>query len=278
MRMRFDRVEEIIAGALYEDTQGMDLTSESIFEPDHRSSFVLIAKEDGVIGGLQVFEGVFKAMDPGAELTFMFGDGDRVKSGDQVASITGLTSRLLMAERTALNLLQRMSGIATATRLYVEAVAPYKTKIVDTRKTAPGLRLLDKKAVVIGGGHNHRMGLYDAVLIKDNHIDAVGGITEAVMRCKAKVSHMVKIEVEIRSVSELEEAIAAGVDVVLLDNMSNEDMAEAVKISGGRVLLEASGNMSLERVHEVAKTGVDLISVGALTHSVCALDLSLRAE
>jgi nicotinate-nucleotide pyrophosphorylase (carboxylating) len=276
--MRFDRVEEIIAGALYEDTQGMDLTSESIFEPDHRSSFVLIAKEDGVIGGLQVFEGVFKAMDPGAELTFMFGDGDRVKSGDQVASITGLTSRLLMAERTALNLLQRMSGIATATRLYVEAVAPYKTKIVDTRKTAPGLRLLDKKAVVIGGGHNHRMGLYDAVLIKDNHIDAVGGITEAVMRCKAKVSHMVKIEVEIRSVSELEEAIAAGVDVVLLDNMSNEDMAEAVKISGGRVLLEASGNMSLERVHEVAKTGVDLISVGALTHSVCALDLSLRAE
>ncbi len=275
--MKFDRVEEIIAGALYEDTQGMDLTSESIFEPDHRSSFVLIAKEDGVIGGLQVFEGVFKAMDPCAELTFMFGDGDRVKSGDQVASITGLTSRLLMAERTALNLLQRMSGIATATRLYVEAVAPYKAKIVDTRKTAPGLRLLDKKAVVIGGGHNHRMGLYDAVLIKDNHIDAVGGITEAVTRCKAKVSHMVKIEVEIRSVSELEEAITAGVDVVLLDNMSNEDMAEAVRISGGRVHLEASGNMSLERVHEVAKTGVDLISVGALTHSVRALDLSLRA-
>ncbi len=275
--MKFDRIEEIISAALSEDTQGLDLTSESIFEPDHRSTFLLIAKEDGVIGGLQVFEGVFKAMDPGAELTFMFVDGDLVKTGDQVAKISGLTSRLLMAERTALNILQRMSGIATATRLYVEAVAPYKAKIVDTRKTVPGLRILDKKAVVIGGGHNHRMGLYDAVLIKDNHIDAVGGITEAVKRCKTKVSHMVKIEVEIRSVSELEEAIAAGADVVLLDNMSNEDMTEAVRISSGRVLLEASGNMSLERVHDVAKTGVDLISVGALTHSVRALDLSLRA-
>ena len=276
--MGFDRIDEIIAVALSEDTQGLDLTSESIFEPDHRSTFVLIAKEDGVIGGLQVFESVFKAMDPGAELNFMFVDGDLVKTDDQVAEISGLTSRLLMAERTALNLLQRMSGIATATRLYVEAVAPYKAKIVDTRKTVPGLRILDKKAVVIGGGHNHRMGLYDAVLVKDNHIDAVGCITEAVKRCKAKVSHMVKIEVEIRKVSELEEAIAAGADVVLLDNMSNEDMAEAVRISAGRVLLEASGNMSLERVHEVAKTGVDLISVGALTHSVRALDVSLRAE
>lgn len=273
--MKFDRIEEIIAGALSEDTQGMDLTSESIFEPDHRSAFVLIAKEEGVIAGLEVFESVFKSMDPGAELTFMFMDGDRVKTGDLVANISGLTSRLLMAERTALNLLQRMSGIASATRLYVKAVMPYKAKIVDTRKTVPGLRILDKKAVVIGGGHNHRMGLYDAVLIKDNHIDAVGGITEAVHRCKAKVSHMVKIEVEIRSVSELEEAIAAGADVVLLDNMSNEDMTEAVRISSGRVLLEASGNMSLERVHEVAKTGVDLISVGALTHSVRALDLSM---
>lgn len=273
--MMFDRIEEIITGALSEDTLGMDLTSESIFEATHRSTFVLMAKEDGVIGGIEVFEGVFKVMDPGAELTFMFEDGDRVKSGDQVASISGLTSRLLMAERTALNLLQRMSGIATATRLYVEAVEPYKVKIVDTRKTVPGLRILDKKAVVIGGGFNHRMGLYDAVLIKDNHIDAVGGITEAVLRCKAKVSHMVKIEVEIRSVLELEEAIVAGADVVLLDNMNNEDMAEAVRISAGRVLLEASGNMSLERVHEVAKTGVDLISVGVLTHSVRALDLSL---
>jgi len=275
--MKFDRIEEIIFAALSEDTQGLDLTSESIFEPDHSSMFVLIAKEDGVIGGLQVFERVFKAMDPDAVLTFMFADGDLVKTGEQVASISGLTSRLLMAERTALNILQRMSGIATATRLYVEAVAPYKAKIVDTRKTVPGLRILDKKSVVIGGGHNHRMGLYDAVLIKDNHIDAVGGITEAVKRCKAKVSHLVKIEVEIRSVSELEEAIAAGADVVLLDNMSNEDMTEAVRISSGRVLLEASGNMSLERVHDVAKTGVDLISVGALTHSVRALDLSLRA-
>ncbi len=275
--MKFDRIEEIIFAALSEDTQGLDLTSESIFEPDHSSTFVLIAKEDGVIGGLQVFERVFKAMDPDAVLTFMFADGDLVKTGEQVAKISGLTSRLLMAERTALNILQRMSGIATATRLYVEAVAPYKAKIVDTRKTVPGLRILDKKSVVIGGGHNHRMGLYDAVLIKDNHIDAVGGITEAVKRCKAKVSHMVKIEVEIRSVSELEEAIAAGADVVLLDNMSNEDMTEAVRISSGRVLLEASGNMSLERVHDVAKTGVDLISVGALTHSVRALDLSLRA-
>lgn len=275
--MNFDRIEEIISMALSEDTQGLDLTSESIFEPNHRSSFVLIAKEDGIIAGLQVFEGVFKAMDPSAELTFMFADGDPVKTGDHVVNIFGLTSRLLMAERSALNILQRMSGIATATRLFVEAVAPYKAKIVDTRKTVPGLRILDKKAVVIGGGHNHRMGLYDAVLIKDNHIDAVGGITEAVKRCKAKVSHMVKIEVEIRTVSELEEAIEAGADIVLLDNMSNEDMVEAVRISNGRVLLEASGNMSLGRVQEVAKTGVDLISVGALTHSVRALDLSLRA-
>lgn len=275
--MNFDRIEEIISMALSEDTQGLDLTSESIFEPNHRSSFVLIAKEDGIIAGLQVFEGVFKAMDPSAELTFMFADGDPVKTGDHVVNIFGLTSRLLMAERSALNILQRMSGIATATRLFVEAVAPYKAKIVDTRKTVPGLRILDKKAVVIGGGHNHRMGLYDAVLIKDNHIDAVGGITEAVKRCKAKVSHMVKIEVEIRTVSELEEAIEAGADIVLLDNMSNGDMVEAVRISNGRVLLEASGNMSLGRVQEVAKTGVDLISVGALTHSVRALDLSLRA-
>lgn len=276
--MKFDRIDEIIVGALSEDTQGLDLTSESIFEPFHHSIFGLIAKEDGIIGGLDVFGRVFKVLDPEIDLTFMFKDGDSVKKGDRIARISGSTSHLLMAERTALNILQRMSGIATATRQFVEAVKPYKAKIVDTRKTVPGLRILDKKAVVIGGGYNHRMGLYDAILIKDNHIDAVGGITEAVIRCKAKVSHMVKIEVEIRSVLELEEAIAVGVDVVLLDNMSNKDMAEAVRISDGRVLLEASGNMSLERVHEVAKTGVDFISVGALTHSVHALDLSMSAE
>lgn len=269
-------MDGIIAAALREDMPEGDITSESIVPPGAVSSAVILAKEDGVLAGLPVARRVFEMID--AELRFLeeSEDGAAVHSGDVLARIDGQTISLLKGERTALNFLQRLSGIATATRRFVDAVAGMKAKILDTRKTTPGLRLLEKYAVRVGGGTNHRLGLSDMVLIKDNHIRYVGSITEAVRRARERIPEGMKIEVEVTNFDEAREALACGPDIVMLDNMPVEEMRAVVELYGGRIPLEASGKMRLDRVGEVAATGVDYISVGALTHSVRALDISLE--
>lgn len=270
--------EDLIIRSLWEDRPTMDVTSEWIFDDNHMSKAKLIAKENGVVSGLDVFKRTFETVDTRIKVSFECSDGDVIQIGDVIAEISGPTKGMLYAERTALNFIQRMSGISTLTRKFVAATEGLKTKIVDTRKTVPGLRVLDKLAVRAGGGQNHRFNLSDGILIKDNHIKAAGSILVAIGRVKSAVPHTIKIEVEVESLDELEEAILAGADIVMLDNMSTELMKEAVDIARGRVLLEASGNMTLSRVREVAEVGVDLISVGELTHSVKALDLSLKFE
>lgn len=272
----YDKIGNLIERALDEDVNGYDCTTEAIFTHEQRSEAILIAKSDGIIAGLEVFQRVFNHLDKDSIIEFFFNDGDHVHSGDQILRIKGRTQALLVGERTALNLIQRMSGIATQTQACVRCVEGTKAKIVDTRKTAPGLRFLDKMAIRMGGGYNHRMGLYDAAMIKDNHITAAGGIKNAVERVRANVSHMTKIEVEVQTLEDLETAIESGADVVMLDNMSLAEVKKAVDHAAGRVLLEASGNITLDRVKEVAQTGVDIISIGALTHSVQALDLSFK--
>lgn len=269
-------VDAIIKSTLSEDLVTHDMTSEWLFDDADHSKAHLIAKEDGILSGMSVFKRTFECVDAQIRVDAMVKDGNAVKKGEIIAIIEGQTKSLLFAERTALNFLQRMSGIATETHKYVTLVADLPVKIVDTRKTAPGLRILDKQAVRDGGGSNHRFNLSDGVLIKDNHIKAAGGITEAITKCKAHVPHTLKIEIEVESLSGLVEAIEAGADIIMLDNMSTDAMKEAVLINAGRTILEASGNMSLMRVREVAETGVDIISIGALTHSVKALDISLR--
>ena len=229
-----------------------------------------------VVAGIDLFGEVFLTLDPSLCFTARRRDGEKVAEGDLLAEISGRLASILAAERAALNLFQRMSGIATMTRRFVDAISGTRAKILDTRKTAPGLRILDKYAVRVGGGRNHRFALYDGVLIKDNHIAAAGGIGPAVMRVRARIPHTLRIEVEVKTGAELEEALAAGADAVMLDNMSLADMARAVERVGGRIPLEASGNMTLTRIREVAETGVDLISVGALTHSAAAADISLN--
>lgn len=269
-------VDAIIKNTLSEDLVTHDMTSEWLFDDADRSKAHLIAKEDGILSGMSVFKRTFECVDAQTRVDAMFKDGNAIKKGEIIATIEGQTKSLLFAERTALNFLQRMSGIATETEKYVTLVADLPVKIVDTRKTAPGLRILDKQAVRDGGGANHRFNLSDGILIKDNHIKAAGGITEAIAKCKAHAPHTLKIEIEVESIAGLVEAIDAGADIIMLDNMSTEVMKEAVLINAGRAILEASGNMSLMRVREVAETGVDIISIGALTHSVKALDISLR--
>ena len=269
-------VDAIIKNTLSEDLVTHDLTSEWLFDEADYSKAHLIAKEDGILSGMNVFKRTFECVDAQTRVEAKVKDGNAVQKGEIIATIEGQTKSLLFAERTALNFLQRMSGIATETDKYVTLVADLPVKIVDTRKTAPGLRILDKQAVRDGGGSNHRFNLSDGVLIKDNHIKAAGGITEAIRKCKAHVPHTLKIEIEVESLSGLVEAIEAGADIIMLDNMSCDAMKEAVLINAGRAILEASGNMSLMRVREVAETGVDIISIGALTHSVKALDISLR--
>jgi nicotinate-nucleotide pyrophosphorylase len=220
--------------------------------------------------------GFFKLLDPTFSAKAYQSDGDPVKKGDLIADLPGNARQLLKGERTALNLLQHMSGIATATAQAVALTKGTKASIADTRKTLPGLRALQKYAVTIGGGKNHRFNLSDAAMLKDNHIDAGGGITSAINKLREKVGHMTKIEVETRSLDELREALAAGADIIMLDNMTIEQMAEAVKITGGKALLEASGNITAETIQAVAATGVDIISIGALTHSVKAFDISMK--
>lgn len=271
-------IDEIIKRALIEDMNYGDITTESLGLVERQIGAKLRAKESGTLSGLEVFKRVFELVDAEIEVTLHYGDGEVVRQGDEVAYLRGSAISVLKAERTALNLLQRMSGIATITAKYVEAVRPFSSRIVDTRKTAPGLRLLDKQAVLHGGGYNHRFNLSDAVMIKDNHIRAVGSILEAVRQARAVIPHTMRIEVEVESLKELEEAIDAGADIVMLDNMTGDVMEEAVKINRGRVILEASGNVTLKTVEKIAQTGVDVISVGALTHSVKAMDLSLKFD
>jgi nicotinate-nucleotide pyrophosphorylase (carboxylating) len=268
-------IDAIVRRALDEDLP--DITSESIFATGDRGRARFLAKAGGIIAGLAFAESTFMALDPSARFTKTVRDGDAIKPGDLFAEVDASVIALLSGERTALNLLQRASGIATTTRRYVDAVAGTKAKIYDTRKTAPGLRALDKYAVKCGGGENHRIGLYDMFLIKNNHVDRAGSIAAAVERVRAR-KLPAKIMVEVRNETELGEALALEPDFILLDNMTVAQMRAAVERSAGRVALEASGGVNLDTVRAIAETGVDRISVGALTHSVTALDISLRID
>lgn len=273
--MEWYLLDEKIKGWLAEDLPYGDATSDPLFPDSHESFGLFVAKEDGCIAGLQVAQRVFHVLSDKVDMTFLVEDGNRVSRGTSIAKIQGPTREILKGERLALNLLQRMSGIATATRKYADLLEGTGTRIVDTRKTTPGLRELEKYAVRMGGGHNHRFNLSEAVMLKDNHIEAAGGITRAVETVRAGLTHMTKIEVEVEDLFQFEEAMTAGAEVILLDNMDTETMAKAVSRKRGNVLLEASGNITLERIPEIAKTGVDIISSGALTHSVKSLDISL---
>jgi len=269
-------VDEIIIKGLKEDINNIDITTDNLIDDESISKAYMIAKEDGVIAGLAIAKRVFKSIDDEVEIIFNVNDGDEVERGTNIAEIRGKTKAILKGERLALNLLQRMSGIATTCKKYSQMVKEYNLRIVDTRKTTPGLRILEKYAVRVGGCHNHRYNLSDAVMIKDNHIKACGGIKEAVGKIKARIPHTAKVEVEVENISGLEEAIEAGADIVMLDNMSPSEMKNAVKVAAGRVILEASGGITMDTLIDVAKTGVDVISVGALTHSVKAMDISLK--
>ena len=266
----------MIRTALDEDIGAGDVTTGAALRGDEAGHALATAKVEMVVAGIDVFGEVFLAFDPTLNFTQRRRDGEKAEKGDLLAEISGSLASILTAERVALNLFQRMCGIATLTRRYVDQIEGMPAKILDTRKTVPGLRILDKYAVRVGGGYNHRFALYDGVLIKDNHIKAAGGIGPAVRRVRERIPHTLKIEVEVKNLTELGEALAAGADAVMLDNMELAEMAAAVKRVGGKTPLEASGNMTLERVREVAATGVDLISVGALTHSVAAADISLN--
>lgn len=269
-------IDDVIKTALAEDVNYLDSTTDLLIGEDDESNAYFIAKADGVLAGLEVALRVFTLLDPEVKITRRFHDGDAVGKGDVIAEFAGKTAALLKGERTALNLLQHMSGIATYTNRCVKLVEGTNASVCDTRKTLPGLRPLQKYSVLMGGGKNHRYNLSDAAMLKDNHIDAYGGITAAVSALRKKAGHMLKIEVETRSLAELEEALACGADVIMLDNMSCADMKRAAEITNGRAKLEASGNVTLENIREVAETGVDIISLGALTHSVTAFDISMK--
>lgn len=269
-------VDDIIKTALNEDINYIDSTADLLIDEDSVSSAYFVAKASGVIAGLEVALRVFTMLDPDMKIDCHFKDGDEVKNGDIIAEFTGHTRLMLKAERTALNLLQHMSGIATYTNKCVKLVEGTNASIADTRKTLPGLRALQKYSVLAGGGRNHRYNLTDAAMLKDNHIDAYGGITAAVTALRSKAGHMLQIEVETRNLDEVKEAVDCGVNVIMLDNMDCETMAQAVKLVNGRAKLEASGNITLDNIAEVAKTGIDIISLGALTHSVQAFDISMK--
>ena len=269
-------VRRIVQSAIEEDLGSGDLTTEAIVGTEAKGKATLVAREGLVLAGLPVFEMVFFAMSPEIKINATYRDGDSVPAGDSVCILKGPLSSILQGERTALNFLQRMSGIATLTRKYVERAGPTKTKILDTRKTVPGLRVLDKYAVRIGGGFNHRFGLFDGVLIKDNHITAAGSISRAVELAKKNTPHTVKIEVEVEDLAGVREAVETGVDTILLDNMKPGEVKKAVELVKGRAALEASGGINLDTVKSMADTGVDFISIGALTHSARAADFSLE--
>jgi nicotinate-nucleotide pyrophosphorylase (carboxylating) len=267
------QILEAIHRALAEDIGNGDATTEAIVPLEARMRGHIVAKQTGVVAGLDVAAGVYHTLDPEVSFTPQVEEGASVQPGQVLALVEGRARSLLTAERTALNFLGRMSGIATLTARFVEAVKGTKAKILDTRKTAPGLRLVDKWAVRRGGGENHRIGLFDQILIKDNHIDFAGSLAEAVRRARAAGTGL-EIEVEARTLDDVREALRLGVSKILLDNMSPETMAEAVRLTQGRAALEASGNVTLETVRRIAETGVDYISIGALTHSAKVFDLS----
>jgi nicotinate-nucleotide pyrophosphorylase (carboxylating) len=270
-------VERAVNAALQEDLGiAGDITTDAIIAADARSEAEIVARKAGVIAGLALAEAAFRALDGEVQFTALIGDGGNAEAGAVVARVSGKTRALLSAERVALNFLYRLSGIATLTAAYVAAVAGTRARIVCTRKTTPGLRGLEKYAVRAGGGVNHRFGLFDAVLVKDNHIAAAGGIGHALDRVRARAGHLVKIEVEVDTLDQLKEALDFPIDAVLLDNMDTPTLSKAVALVQGRVLTEASGGVKLETVRGIAQTGVDLISVGALTHSAKALDLALE--
>lgn len=269
-------MERLIQQALEEDIGNEDVTTNSIMSEYKKGMVKLICKQDGVICGLNVFERVFKLLDESTEVTCFFKDGDEVKKGQKVAIITGDIRVLLSGERVALNYLQRMSGIATYTRSVVKLLEGCKTRLLDTRKTTPNMRVFEKYAVRTGGGFNHRYNLSDGVLLKDNHIGAAGGVKQAVAAAKAYAPFVRKIEVEVENLEMCKEALDAGADIIMLDNMSIEDMKAAVEMIGGRAITECSGNVTKENIEKIKGTGVDYVSSGALTHSAPILDLSLK--
>ena len=271
-------VDKIIKGALLEDINYLDTTTDYLIPATQQGSATFLAKDDGVLCGIDIAKRVFEIIQSDINFEIYKNDGEKLKKGDKIAKVSGNTRAILKAERTALNLLQHLSGIATATNRYVKLIEGTNATIADTRKTLPLLRPLQKYAVTVGGGKNHRYNLSDGAMLKDNHVDAGGGITNAVKSLKDKLGHMVKIEVEVRNLEELEEAISAKVDVIMLDNMSPELMKKAVAITKGRAILEASGGITDATIKEVAKSGVDIISVGAITHSVKAFDISLKID
>lgn len=270
-------IDEIIKTALLEDINYLDAATDYLIDSEQENTARFLAKDNGVLCGIDIALRVFTLLQPaGIEATVYKHDGDKLEKGDIIAEIKGKTRTLLKGERTALNLIQHMSGVATATRKAVDIISGTKASIADTRKTLPGLRPLQKYAVTVGGGRNHRFNLSDAAMLKDNHVDAGGGIAAAVAKLKEKLGHMTKVELEVRNLDELGQALEAGVDVIMLDNMSCEEMREAVEITNGRALLEASGGITGETLRDIAETGVDIISMGALTHSVKAFDISLK--
>jgi nicotinate-nucleotide pyrophosphorylase (carboxylating) len=268
--------EKLIRLALEEDIGAGDVTTDALIEPEHVSTAVIFAKESLVLAGLRVAQEVFTTLDPAMSFDTTFQDGDRVETGDEILTAYGKLQALLTGERTALNFLQRLSGIATITRQYVDRVAGSNVRLTDTRKTIPGWRRLEKYAVKIGGAYNHRFGLYDGILIKDNHIVACGGISEAVDRVRNNRPQLLEIEVEASDLNQVKEALESGVDIIMLDNMDLDGVQKAVILVDGRALVEVSGGVTLDTLAEVANTGVDIISIGALTHSARAVDISMR--
>lgn len=271
-------MEEIVLRALAEDIGTGDVTTRSIIPETQQITGKVMAKESGVICGIPMMMKVFEKIDPNIKVKPHMSDGAKVESGEVIAQIEGPAVGVLEGERVALNLIQRLSGIATKTARFVDAVKGTKARITDTRKTTPGLRVIEKYAVKVGGGANHRFNLSDGILIKDNHIKAAGSITNAVNAARENAPHTLKIEVEVETMSQIDEALNAGADIIMLDNMDIEAMQKAVERIDGQALVEASGNMGDKNLPEVAQTGVDLISVGALTHTVKAMDISLRFE
>ncbi|WP_321306960.1 carboxylating nicotinate-nucleotide diphosphorylase [Marinifilum fragile] len=272
--LNIQELEYIIEHAFREDIGDGDITTNNLIPENSVAKASMTAKADGVIAGLLIAEKVFKKLDPNLIWKPLVKDGDTIEKGQMIVEMQGSFRALLTGERLALNLMQRMSGIASETAKYVAEVKHTNVQILDTRKTVPGLRTLDKYSVKTGGGTNHRIGLYDLVMIKDNHIKVAGGIAPAVEQIRKSIPNHIKVEVETTNIEEVQEALSAGADIIMLDNMSNEAMTEAVQLVNGKAKTEASGNMNLKRLKGVAETGVDFISIGALTHSVKALDIS----
>jgi len=268
-------VDKLIDLAIAEDIGSGDITTDSLVQPEHTGSAVIVAKEPLMLAGLGIAREVFRRFDDETRFEPNHGEGDMVEAGQILVKLEGRLSALLKGERTSLNFLQRMSGIATHVRAYMDLLGDASVRLVDTRKTVPGWRVLEKYAVRVGGASNHRMGLFDGVLIKDNHIAACGGIATAIRRARERVSHLVKIEIEVSSLEEVRQALEAGADIIMLDNMTTDEVRQAVSDIGGKALVELSGNVTVETLRPLAGTGVDIISIGALTHAARAVDISM---